>query len=708
MDDPDVRRRMMERFEATMPGKSSGIWERTLAGVRANQTLPVWTPVGRNAAWPFDDSAAAELADALRGTWRVTELCFAMSQHLTDASLDTVVEVLPTCSVSGISLDRCTGVSEACRSRALAQVAKNAARLLAENAEEITRIYWPDIKPTRNREGVDRPYADAAMFELIVNALPGNTRCRLLDIGAVASTPDGLAQLELVLPKCGVCNLRLGGVDGALPGKLRTLLAQNFSRLIAEDEESLSEIDWYGEQHDEECFEALLEALSENSHCKLLRINSAAALCGDQLHERLVEAIGASDLQVVRFEREFSTDGIASGWSEAKELEVCSAALENTLRLVSDNNGYTEQVDWSGCALVDEAALTRLADAIKSNGSVRRISLENAGAELELSDDDDHKDHEDWWCLFNGLRLLDSALDTTNVRSVNLEGFAGDYDRGWWDEENAMFRKRCQRNILRERVADESTQANRPLQRLLLCVLHARGPDTAQPLVHSQISLSADLMEKIAEQLRYTSSLPIDTSASAMKRNLFWPDEPQETPLWRLDRTQPGEAFDPESAPPGLGEPIRAVEFAWHSAHKAEQDRRKAAKKKEKNRKKKAARQRKKKEQTTTAAAVTADQPSPCPEATDEEEQTVNGTAIDTALSADSQRLQSVVAKCELLGSFDQLLAMNYDCEICAKADDDDWDDVGMSVEDGRKLRAAMRQEMGLQASSVPEERLEP
>ena len=55
-----------------------------------------------------------------------------------------------------------------------------------------------------------------------------------------------------------------------------------------------------------------LEALSENSHCKKLYINNAAALCGDQLHEQLVEAIGTSDLQVVR-------NGLLDPWSSGGE-----------------------------------------------------------------------------------------------------------------------------------------------------------------------------------------------------------------------------------------------------------------------------------------------------------------------------------------------------------------------------------------------------
>ena len=61
----------------------------------------------------------------------------------------------------------------------------------------------------------------------------------------------------------------------------------------------------------------------------------------------------------------------------------------------------------------------------------------------------------------------------------------------------------------------------------------------------------------------------------------------------------------------------------------------------------------------------------------------------------DTTQLESVLHECNLERYSGALRDGGYGCEICAQADDEDWDDVNVNVVDGRRLKLAMRTRLG-------------
>eukprot|EP01044_Picomonas_judraskeda_P041025 COSAG03_NODE_20444_length_319_cov_0.704545_2_plen_63_part_01 len=59
-------------------------------------------------------------------------------------------------------------------------------------------------------------------------------------------------------------------------------------------------------------------------------------------------------------------------------------------------------------------------------------------------------------------------------------------------------------------------------------------------------------------------------------------------------------------------------------------------------------------------------------------------------MTQDAIQLLSVLRECDQARHFGALRNGGYDCLSCAQADDEDWDDIGVPVEDGRRLKAAM------------------
>ena len=81
-----------------------------------------------------------------------------------------------------------------------------------------------------------------------------------------------------------------------------------------------------------------------------------------------------------------------------------------------------------------------------------------------------------------------------------------------------------------------------------------------------------------------------------------------------------------------------------------------------------------------------------------------DGLALREALRAtmgqdvrqdETQQLQSTLKSIGLSHVYGNLAAFGLDNRSIAQADDDDWEDFGMAVSDGRRVRSAMRAAMG-------------
>jgi hypothetical protein len=500
------------------------MWTRSLEGVKQNAWMPVFMPMG--APGGFNDAAAAQLADALNGTWQTTEVLLHDCPDLSDNGVDLLLDALDDCSVHYIRMGECPQVSAVCRSRVRLKCAEVAVRELKANSAQTTRIHWP------------KDFATEAMVLRVAAALPGNTCCGEISVGAPAATAAVMSKLAEVIPQSGVRSL---DVDGTTPPVMRKMCAQTLRQLLASDDAALTRIEWCAYKHDTREAGEVFGALVGNTCCRSLYIEDPQ-LRGESLRQQLITGICASKLTNVKFGDCVCTDFTsASGWTTEEQDEVERCGIANTLHLVSNNDDDVDEIDWSSCKHVDAEVLHSLAKAIKDSSCVRSINLCHAGAKLDEPDSFE----QSYQALHDGLMALEAALDFTPVMRLKL-----DEDEGWSEFAGCSFpvpraaiARRCAHNEKRLSVYRKSLAINRPFQRMLLAALHTGGRGDSSPLV--QIPqfpvLSTDLLQMIAGALHASSDVPCDVSAEAKERRLYWPDDDQD------------------------GEPIQTVDFAWHA-----------------------------------------------------------------------------------------------------------------------------------------------
>ena len=481
-----------------------------------------WRHYGVNVA------AVTQLAIALRTNTYVTAIDLSLvNPGVTDQTLALLEQAIPFSAVAFVSFDRyefqqlnlpAPGYSAAASGRLDIPLLANFLAAVARNDPSITEVDWGvDILKIEGYDTEGNTAIDEAAVCDLARALRYNTHVRTVDLRCIYECSDAsflLLEAAVRFPLCAVTKVCTHFDDDCTVAEWTladTCLDKSLAKMFANDPSEVEVVWNFQPSYHDFAAEKLAKALDANTHVRRIDIN--CTMVSDIGLIRLADAIPNSAVATVELSPDSSgnfEDNPELTWSDRGTSAVFLACLPNLLKLVHANDPGLDIIHWGcfGGTVPNDRHLEQLADALSSNTHVRTIKIVGedsgapAGAWTKVGCALIEKVISGAKSAVNQVQLCASgcstiSLDAHRIQELAIPEMVRCDARGQFKCTRSIMHT-CQRN----RAAQFSRLAYRPLQRLLLATIHS------QPMAPVNISLSLDLLDEIVKWLAASPLCP--------------------------------------------------------------------------------------------------------------------------------------------------------------------------------------------------------